>query len=148
MLKSKIEVDFVKAMKNKDPLRVDTLKLIRSEIKNFEIETGGELSDEQVVKVLTSEYKKRQDAMELYQKGNREDLVEKELAESEVIKAYLPEMMSKAEVEAIVDDVVSSGSELNFGQVMGAVMAKVAGKADGKMVNEVVGEKMKAKMVM
>ena len=96
--------------------------------------------DDEVVKVLSKEAKKRQDAIELYQKGNRTELAQAEQQELDIIKQYLPEQMSPDQVRQVVEQVISSTDQTQFGAVMGAVMKELKGKADGSVVKKVVSQ--------
>ncbi len=119
------------------------MRSLEAALKNVEIDTRKELTDDDVVKILRSELKKRQEAIELYQKGGRQDLVDKETYEASLIEHYLPAQMSREDIGKVVDQVTSQLDEnANFGLVMQAVMKELAGKADGKVVNEVVREKL------
>ncbi|MEK7622329.1 MAG: GatB/YqeY domain-containing protein [Patescibacteria group bacterium] len=135
-----ISLDLVQAMKAKDGLKVSTLRMLVAALKNSQIAKGGVLTDQEAEAVLGKEAKKRQEAIELYQQGNRQELVDKETTELNLIKGYLPEAMSEVEIKAIVEEVLSTVPERNFGMVMKAVMAKTQGKADGKMVAKLVQE--------
>jgi uncharacterized protein YqeY len=112
-----------------------------SEIKNKEIEARGPLSEEALLKLLASMVKRRRESIDMYVKGNRPELADKEAAEIRVLEAYLPQGMSEAEVEAIVRETVASAGAkgpADMGAVMKALMPRIAGRADGKMVNEIV----------
>lgn len=135
-----IIADLVQAMKAKDSLKVSTLRLLVAALRNGQIAKGAVLTDQEAETVLGKEAKKRQEAIELYQRGNRQELADKETAELNLIKSYLPEAMSEAEVKAIIEEVVNTVPERNFGMVMKAVMQKTQGKADGKMVAKLVQE--------
>jgi uncharacterized protein len=143
MLRDSVRNDFLAAVKARDKKKSEALRMVESVLKQVEIDTRKELSDDEVIKLLQKEVKKRQEAIELYKRADRQELVDKEEYEASLIKEYLPKQMEKAEVTAIVDQVVSSLSETaNFGQVMQETMKQVAGKADGKLVSEVVREKL------
>ncbi len=133
-----ITADLVQAMKAKDSLKVSTLRTLVAAIKNAQIAKRGVLTDQEAEAVLAKEAKKRTEAIELYQKAKRQELVDKETAELKLIKTYLPQAMSEAEVKALVDEVLKTAEDKNFGSVMKAVMQKAQGKADGKMVAELV----------
>ena len=140
-IQEKIVQDMKISMKSGDRLVVDTLRMVRAAIKNCSIEKGRELSNEEVIDVLSNEVKKRKDSIDLYQKGNREDLVVKEKREIEIISSYLPEPMSSEELEKIVEDTISetgAQSLKDMGKVMGVVMGRVRGRAEGRTVQEVV----------
>ncbi len=140
-IQEKIVQDMKISMKSGDRLVVDTLRMVRAAIKNCSIEKGRELSNEEVIDVLSNEVKKRKDSIDLYQKGNREDLVVKEKREIEIISSYLPEPLSSEELEKIVEDTISetgAQSLKDMGKVMGVVMGRVRGRAEGRTVQEVV----------
>lgn len=148
-LKEKIIQDFKKAFKEKNQERKSTLEQVLSEIRNKEIELKKReegLSDEEVVEVVGRAIKQRKDAMEQYQKGDREDLYEKEKKELEILLQYLPQQLSEEEIrrEVIktIDQLGAKGKE-DFGKVMGVVMGKLKGKADGNLVKKVVEESLK-----
>jgi len=148
-LKEKIIQDFKKAFKEKDQERKSTLEQVLSEIRNKEIELKKReegLSDEEMVEVVGRAIKQRKDAMEQYQKGDREDLYEKEKKELEILLQYLPQQLSEEEIrrEVIktIDQLGAKGKE-DFGKVMGVVMGKLKGKADGNLVKKVVEESLK-----
>jgi uncharacterized protein YqeY len=128
-------------MKASDTLRVSTLRLIKSAIKNREIDKGAELTDEDILQVLGSLLKQRTESVEMYRKGGREDLAEKEEAEIRIIQSYMPEPLSDDELKALIEETVKetgASSMKDMGRVMKAVMAKVKGRADGRKVNEMV----------
>ena len=138
----KLKTDLKSALKLKDSQKVETLRGMLASIHNEEIakrSKSGEsdLTEEEVTVVLQKEAKKRKEAIEIYSKADRRDLEDKERAELETISAYLPEELSRDEIEKIVRDVVSSGED-NFGKVMGGVMKEVAGRADASLVSEIV----------
>jgi uncharacterized protein YqeY len=148
-LLDQIKIDLKEAMKAKEELRLSVLRMMISVIRNKEISLRkGEdivLSDEQILEVLSSEVKKRKDSIESYKEGNREDLVEIEKNEIDIIAKYLPAQMSEEELEKIVEDVMKTKSEnstVAFGAIMGEVMARVKGKADGTAVSAMVKKKL------
>jgi uncharacterized protein len=144
MLTAQIYNDFIKARKAKDEQKTLALQVIWSVVKNEQIEKHQDLTDEEMVRLLQKEAKKREEAIALYKQGNRQDLVDKESFELNLIKSYLPMPMSREKIAAIIDLVLNSGiDKSNFGQVMQAVMKELAGKADGKQVSEMVREKLK-----
>ncbi len=142
-IEEKITEDVKTAMKAGDKLVVNTLRNLRAQIKDFRIEKQSDLTDEDVRKVLTSAAKKRRESIEMYRQGNRQDLVDAESAELEIIQRYLPRQMSDEEVQAVVDEVIASSGatgEKDMGRVMGAIMPRVKGKADGKVIQTKVRE--------
>jgi len=139
--KNKIQSDLNQALKDKKKAEVSTLRLLLSEIHNQEIAKQAELTKEDIIKVVQKEVKRRKEAIEAYQKGNRDDLVAKEKQELEILNKYLPQQMSSKELETIIQSVIKetgASSISDFGKVMGAVMGRVKGQADGKAVSESV----------
>ena len=145
-LKDQIISDMTAAMKAKDQARTSTLRMLKAAITNREKEGGGEISDEDVLKLLRSQVKQRRDSVEQYQKGNRPELADKEQAEIAIIEAYLPQAASQEEIDQAVAAAITetgAASMKDMGGVMKATMAKLAGKnADGKMVSEAVKAKL------
>lgn len=145
VLLEKINSDLKKSMQEKDELGVSVLRLLISAIRNKEISlrNGGEvdLKDEQVAEVIKTEIKKRNDSIEIYRQGNREDLASKEEKEKNILAKYLPPQMSDEELEKIIADVIASFgevSEKDFGRIMGQAMAKAKGQADGNKISAIV----------
>lgn len=119
----------------------EILKMVLAAIKNSEIEAQKELEDTEVEKVLRKETKKIADAIEMYEKMGREDLLSKEKSQLEVLNKYLPQMLSEEELTKIVKEIISDlnvSSIRDMGRVMGAVMSKVGSQADGNTVKNVV----------
>lgn len=142
-LKNIMNEDMKTAMRAKDTVTLDAIRMLKADIKNQEIAIMKELDDEQVLKIIASSIKKRKDSIEQFGKAGRNDLVEKEQKEIDSIIKYLPAQLSKDEVVAIVKGVysdLSDSEKSNFGIVMKNVLSKVAGKADGKLVSDVVKE--------
>lgn len=139
----------VKALKGKDIVKAGTLRLLKSAIKNEEISQKRSSDDEMVLKVLAQEAKKRKDAMAAYKKGGRQDLVDQEQQELDIITQYLPEQMGEEEVRQKVKEQIEQIPDCgptDMGKIMGMVMKELKGKADGAMVKKVVqGELSKLK---
>lgn len=138
-----IKEDISRALRANEALKVETLRGLLAAIHNREIELRGkekELDEVEAQAVLAREAKKRKEAGQIFTEAGRADLAEKELKELEIIKNYLPEGLSPAEVEAIVKKVIDEGAT-DFGRAMGAVMKEVAGRAEAAEVKAVV-EKM------
>lgn len=140
-LKARIQEDVKAAMRSKDKERLGTLRLITAAIKQKEVDERIELTDTDVLAVLEKMVKQRNDSISQYQQAGRDDLVAKEQAELDIIKTYLPEQMSEAELEALVSDIVAatgaSGMQ-DMGKVMGQVKPKVQGRADMGLVSKMV----------
>lgn len=145
-LKQQIISDLTASMKAQDAARTSTLRMIKAGMVNREIEKGGELDDEEMVKLLRSMVKQRKDSVEQYEKAGRQDLADKETAEIEVISAYLPQAASQEEIEQAVDAAISetgATSMKDMGKVMKAAQGRLAGKnADGRTVSETVKSKL------
>jgi uncharacterized protein YqeY len=140
-LKERIREDLRKATKERDSLALSALRMAIAAIRNREIDARGEIGDDAVVKLLGTMIKQRREAIELYVKGNRPELAEKETKEIAVLEAYLPKGLSAGEVESLARDAVAAvaaKSAADLGRVMKELMPKVAGRADGKLVNDVV----------
>ena len=145
-LSKQIVSDLTAAMKAQDAGRTSTLRMVKAAMMNRQIEKGGELDDDDMQKLLRSLVKQRRDSIEQYEKAGRQELVEKEQAEIEVIESYLPQAASQGEIEAAVAAAISetgATSMKDMGKVMKAAQAALAGKnADGKQVSEVVKAKL------
>lgn len=133
-----IEQDFKDAMKQKDELRLSVLRLVRSELKNKQIELGKELDEKDVQAVLKRMIKQYQDALSDFSNAGRRDLVEKQQAEIDIVSGYLPEALPKEEIEKIVKAALDKSGETDFGKAMGIAMKAVDGRADGGDVREIV----------
>jgi len=133
------------AMKSRDDLRLSTIRLIRSAIKNREIELRREFEDSEIIEVIASMIKQRRESIRLFQKGGRVDLVEKEEKELAILLGFLPPQLERAELEELVlKAIAESGAQgsKDLGKVMKALASQVSGRADGKIVAEVVREKL------
>ena len=140
-LKDRLQKDMQKAAKERNPLALSALRMALAEIKNREIEARGELPDEAIEKALASMVKRQRESIELFLKGNRPELAEKERAEIAVLSSYLPEGLTGAEIESLAREAIASAgakSPSDMGRVMKELMPRVAGRADGKLVSEVV----------
>jgi uncharacterized protein YqeY len=140
-LKDRLQKDMQKAAKERNPLALSALRMALADIKNREIEARGVLADDAILKALASMVKKRRESIELFLKGNRPELAEKEQAEIAVLESYLPKGLSEGEVESLAREAIAAsgaGTPSDMGRVMKELMPKVAGRADGKLVSEVV----------
>ena len=150
MLKQKIQDDLKAAMIAKDELRLSTVRMLKSALQYYEIQKGGagyEATDEDVITVIGREIKARKDSIDLYKKGNRKELAEKEEKELKILQDYLPEQMSEGEVEQLVKEAVAQTDAKGFqdmGKVMAYLMPKVKGKADGTLVSNLVKKELQA----
>ena len=145
-LQQQIVADLTSAMKAKDADRLSTLRMVKANLMNRQIEKGSELSDDEVTKALQSLVKQRRDSIEQYEKAGRNELAAKEQFEISVIEIYLPQAASQEEIDAAVNSAVAelgASSMKEMGAVMKAAMAKLAGKsADGKLVSEAVKSRL------
>ena len=145
-LAEKIVSDLTASMKAQDTTRTSTLRMVKAAMMNRQIEKGGPLDDEELSRLLRSLVKQRRDSIEQYQKAGRQELVDKEAAEIEVIEGYLPQAASRQEIEAVVVEAIASteaNSMKDMGKVMKAAQAALAGKnADGRVVSEIVKSKL------
>lgn len=136
--------DLSRALKKRQEVEVLTLRGIKAAIINAEIaKRPAELTEADVIKTLRTEIKKRQEAIELYRQGGRDDLVQKESGEIQIIEKYLPQELNVEELKKIVQQVVAkvgAAGPGDFGKVMGAVMKAVAGRVDGGRVSAIVKE--------
>ena len=140
-LKEQLTADMKEAMKNKEKERLAVIRMVRGAIRQQEIDGQKELGEEDVIAVISKEVKMRRDSIEEFQKGGREDLVEKTQAEIDVLLPYLPAQLSEDEVRELVKAAVEqtgASTPKDMGKVMGVLMPKVKGRADGKMVNTIV----------
>ncbi|MGB2695955.1 MAG: GatB/YqeY domain-containing protein [Dehalococcoidia bacterium] len=142
-LKKQLESDLKDAMRQRDQIRRDTLRLVLNAVHNAEIDAGSALDDAGVQNVLSKEGKRRRESIEEFAKAKRDDLVQKEESELAVISAYLPEQVSREDLVAaarqVVEETGASGQK-DIGKVMPVLMQRFHGRADGRAVNEVVRE--------
>jgi uncharacterized protein YqeY len=140
-LREQINTDLKTAMKAKDVKKRDALRLLSSAFKQIEVDERKELSDDDVIKIITKEVKKRDDSAQQYKNANREDLMQKELEEISYYKPYLPAQLTDEELEDALKDIItktSATSMKDMGKVMGMASKELSAKADGKRINECV----------
>ncbi len=147
-LSQQITEDMKTAMREKNAVALNTVRMLKSAIKNVAIEKGGadaELTDVEIVAVIRKEVKKRQDSVEQFQKGGREELVERENAEIAVLNKYLPQALSEDELAKLIDEAVEkigATSRKEMGQVMKLLQETTGGRADGKALSQAVMAKL------
>lgn len=143
-LKETLMEDLKDAMRNRETIKKDTIVLVRSAIQNKEIASKkDELSDDEIIEIISKEVKERRGAIEEFEKGDRQDLVDQTEKEIEFLLKYLPKQLTKEELENLVKEVieeVGATSLKDMGKIMGSIMPKIKGRADGNMVNEIVQE--------
>lgn len=140
-LNERLSEDMKQAMKDKDKFRLSVIRMIRSSIKNIEIDQRKTLDDDEVLDILNREIKQRKDSLQDFEKAGREDLVDPLKAEIAIISEYMPQQLSEDEIKEIVQQTiqqVGASSKADMGKVMSALMPKVKGRADGKLVNQLV----------
>ena len=144
-LRDQIPEDLKTALRGKKSLDLLVLRMLQAAIKNREIDNKGELNDEEIVQVVSSEIKKRRDAIEEFTKVSREDAAEAEQLEINVLMKYMPEQLSEEEVASKVQELVAGSGAAglkDLGIAMKVVMPALKGKADGKLINKYVREQL------
>jgi uncharacterized protein YqeY len=142
-LKEKLQSDLKEAMRQKDEVRKRTIRLALATITNTEVEQRKELDDPGVLAVLSKEIKQRQESIEEFRRGSREDLVAQAEAEMALLHTYLPRQLSPEEIRARAKETVEqlgAAGMSQMGQVMKTLMQELQGQADGKLVNQIVRE--------
>ncbi|WP_026960927.1 GatB/YqeY domain-containing protein [Alicyclobacillus herbarius] len=142
-LAERLSDDLKQAMKNRDKLRTSVIRMVRSALKNREIETGAPLTEDDVLAVLQKEVKQRKDSLESFKAAGRTDLAEQAEAEIAVLGEYLPKPLDEAELKALAVEVireVGAASKADMGKVMGQLMPQIRGRADGKTAQRIVQE--------
>lgn len=140
-LKDRIRSDVNAARKARDKERVLVLSTLLSEIRNKEIDGGGEVDDEGVIQVISKGIKQRNDAASQMRDAGRGELADVEEAQAAILQAYLPEQRSEEEVRALVREAIASGAD-QMGAVMGKLMPHIRGRFDGKEANRIVREEL------
>lgn len=140
-LLERLNEDMKEAMKNKEKDRLSVIRMIKAALQNEAIRTGGELTENEELAVLSREVKQRKDSLREFEKAGRQDLVDKVRTELKYVEAYLPEPLSEEEIVALIKQAISdtgATSKADMGKVMSVVMPKVKGRADGSLVNKLV----------
>jgi len=144
-LKQRLSQEMKESLKAGEKVRLSALRLLSAAVKNREVELRREVSDDEFLEVVAREVKRRKEAAEAYEKGNRQDLVDREREEQAILEVYLPAGLSDPEVEALIDEAISAtgASEPGeLGKVMAHVMAKAKGRVDGGKVNALVRSRL------
>jgi hypothetical protein len=144
-LNQRLNVAMKEAMRAKETLRLSTIRLIRSAIKNREIEVREELDDPAVIDILSSLVKQRKESAQIYRENERLDLAAKEEAELEILQEFLPEQLSEEEVLGMIEAAIAetgAASARDMGRVMKIVSVRTKGRADGKRVSDLVKERL------
>jgi len=138
-LLQKLEGDFKIALKTSDRLKVSVLRMAKAALKNRQIDKGVELSDEDILSVISTLSKQGRESIEQFSKGGREDLAERERQELAILQSYLPKQLTAEELDSIIIEVIKESSSegiRDMGKVMRLIMPRVKGAADGKVVNQ------------
>jgi uncharacterized protein YqeY len=144
-LEERLVQEMKEAMKSNNKLRLSTIRMIRSTVKNKEIELRKPLDDGEIQKAIQGMVRKGEESVEQFKLGGRMDLVEKESKEIEILKSFLPQALTREEILKIIDETIEetqSTSLKDIGKLMKSVMPKLQGKADGKLVNQLVKERL------
>ncbi len=144
-LKEKLTADLKAAMKEKYKVKKDVIIMIRSDIKQWEVDKRQDVSDEDVIQIISKQVKQRKDSIEDFEKSGREDLAEQNREEIEILHSYLPTQLTEDEIRGIVKEAIEKvqpESKSDMGKIMGMVMPQVKGRGDGKLVNKIVNEEL------
>lgn len=144
-MKEQLLQDLKEAMREKDTIKKDAITMLRASILQVEKDTQKTLNDDEICAIVAKEVKKRKESLAEYEQANREDIVESLKREIEVLSKYLPEQLTKEEIEKLVEQAIvesEATSMKDMGKVMSNLRPKTAGKADGKLVSDIVKEKL------
>jgi uncharacterized protein YqeY len=147
-LSTRLQADLTQAIRDRDELRRDTLRMVIAAAYNQQKAAGRDLTDDEVITVLTREVKTRRESIDAYAAAGRDEAAAREQAEIDVVSGYLPQQLTEAEVEAIVREAIDetgASSPRELGKVMSALMPKVKGRADGKLVSATVARELAAR---
>lgn len=144
-MKKQVEQDMIQAAKARDKVRLSALRLIKTAMHNREIDLKRELNEPEILQLLSGMVKQRRDSIEQFAKGGRADLVAQEEAELAIIQSFMPQQLSREEIEAEIEKAVGeagASSVKDMGKVMKVLIPRITGKADGKMVGDLVKAKL------
>ncbi len=140
-----LEKDMIEAMKNKEKDRLTVIRMVKASMKQEQIDRKREINDELLIDIVNKQIKMRKDSITEFEKGNRQDLIDKTQAEIDILMKYLPEQLSEEEVLKVIDEIfaeVKPESQKDMGRVMGLAQSKLKGKADMKTVSTIIREKL------
>ncbi|MBN1780905.1 GatB/YqeY domain-containing protein [bacterium] len=144
-IEAQILEDMKAAMKSGDTIRLETIRMLRAQLKNANLGKKDPLAEDDVMSIIAKEAKKRKESIALYEKGGRQDLVENEKQELEILQSYLPKALTVEEIDVLIGEAISrtnaSGTQ-DMGKVMGIIMPQVKSRADGKLIQERVRLKL------
>jgi len=139
---SQLQSEIIEALKNKEELKLQTLRLLSSALHNEKIAKGEDLSQADIQAIIKKEVKKRKEAYDSFQAASRNESAQKEAQEMDILKTYLPEEMTETEIEKIVDEEINNNPEMGTGQIIGVVIKRTSGQASGDMVARLVNKKL------
>lgn len=139
---SQLQSEIVQALKNKEELKLQTLRLLSAALHNEKIAKGEDLTSDEIQTIIKKEVKKRKEAHDIFHSAGREESAEKEAQEMVILKTYLPAEMSEAEIEKIVNEEMNNNPEIGVGQIIGAVIKRTSGQASGDVVARLVNKKL------
>lgn len=143
-LKNQLLLDLKNTMKNKDIVAKNTIQSLRAAILQYEIDNKQELTDDKIIDIISKEKKKRLDALEQFNKSDRQDLIQQTQKELNVISKYLPQPATQEEIEQTVINTIKelNATQKDFGKVMKEVTAKLKNRTDGKTISGIVKQKL------
>lgn len=145
MLREKLQAEMKDAMRSRDAARLSAIRMVISAVKNRDIELRRELNDAEITDTIVTLCKQRRESIRLFKEAGRQELVDKEEAELELMMSFLPQQLTREELESLVMKTIaetSAAGAKDMGKVMKALQPSVAGRADGKLVSEIVKEKL------
>ncbi len=148
MIEERLNQDIIEAMRSREKDRLRVLRTLKSALKQVQIDSRKDLSEDDVIGILKGELKKRQQAKELYEQGNRPELAENEQYEIEMIENYLPQALTEAELTAAVDgaiEMLSATGMQDLGKVMKQLKEELGNRADGKQLSIIVRQQLSQK---
>jgi len=144
-LEERLVDEMKQAMRSSDKLRLSAIRMIRTAVKNKEIELRKKLDDEEIQRVIQGMLRRNEESIEQFRLGGRMDLVDKESKEVDILRSFLPQALSAEEILKVIDESIQetqASSMKDLGKVMKSVMPKLTGKADGKVINQLVKERL------
>jgi uncharacterized protein len=144
-LRERLQTEMKEAMKSRDALRLSTIRMVISAVKNRDIELRRELNDAEITETIATLCKQRRESIKLFKEAGRQELVDKEEAELALMISFLPQQLTREELVSLVEKAITetgAASGKDMGKVMKALAPSVSGRADGKLVSEIVKEKL------
>lgn len=139
---SQLQSEIIEALKNKEKLKLQTLRLLSTALHNEKIAKKEDLTQADIQTIIKREVKKRKEAHDIFKTAGREESAQKEAQEMDILKTYLPKDLAEVDIEKIVNEEISNNPEANVGQIIGAVIKRTAGQAPGDIVSQLVNKKL------